>query len=435
MFVLRLFTLGPTFRNGYLRQHIVGAVNVTVSGHTFRFAHSINKSINHKSGHFSNAFRNSDFEGVQEVPNVGEEHGDGTEVRRLKGNVCEVKDEEHEGEGVHIPVMVNEVLMALAPQPGEVRHACQVMLDFTFGCGGHSRALLQQEPTMRLVAMDRDPEAYKRACLLARKYPGRVFPILGRFSDAWELLQKHGLSNGITGVLVDAGPSTDQLTDPARGFGLSCDGPLDMRMDGKKAAVSAADVVNCLQPEALSALLSAYGEDWRANRIARAIYAARPIVSTIHLACVVENAYPAGTISRDRLNRKAHVATRAFQAIRAFVNNEPSELLAALEVSGRLLQPGGRLAVIAFHSIEDRIVKRFLQGVPQDSPIGLGARAHIRGRRGLQDLEESKEAKNLTVQEAAKWQIMSKKVVKASFEEVERNPCARSAKLRAAIRV
>ncbi|KAK7913223.1 hypothetical protein WMY93_013434 [Mugilogobius chulae] len=264
----------------------------------------------------------------------------------------------------HTPVMLKEVLHYLDLRPG------QVVLDMTFGGGGHSKAILNTVPEVTVLALDRDPTAISLAEDLAKEYPGQVKPILGRFSELPTLLSHMKIKErSVDAVLLDAGCSSMQMDQAQRGFALSKDGPLDMRMDMDRYPdmPRAADVVNTLDQQALTSILSAYGEERRAWKIAAAIVEARrstPITTTQQLARVVSGAFPAAAMyaRKDRLNRPSHVATKTFQALRIFVNDELNELHAGLLAAQTALRPEGRLVVITFHSLEDRLVKRFLQG-------------------------------------------------------------------------
>ncbi|XP_035376996.1 probable methyltransferase-like protein 15 isoform X2 [Electrophorus electricus] len=330
----------------------------------------------------------------------------------------------------HTPVLLNEVLHYLDIQPG------QVFLDLTFGGGGHSKAILRSVPGVTVVAADRDPVAFRLAQKLAEEYPGQVRPVLARFSQLRELLPSLGLADsGLDAALLDAGCSSMQMDVAVRGFSLSKDGPLDMRMDGDRypAMPGAADAVNALDQQALTSVLATYGEERHARKIAAAIAQARsfhPIVRTQQLARIVAGAFPACAeyARRDRLQRPSHVATKTFQALRVFVNDELNELVAGLQEAQRLLRPGGRLCVLTFHSLEDRIVKRFLRGEDLAAPRRGGVRQLIRAADEEQDGEEGEA-------ESGRWAHLRRKVVLPSKEEVQGNPRGRSAKLRAAMRL
>lgn len=306
----------------------------------------------------------------------------------------------------HVPVMLDEVLRALAPRDGEV------FVDGTFGAGGYTRALLGAADC-RVFAIDRDPEAIARGGAMAREFPGRLTLIEGRFSEMERLLGAHDVRR-VDGVTLDIGVSSFQLGDAARGFSFQADGPLDMRMG--REGESASDVVNSRSEEELAAILRELGEERQARRVARAIVAARaeePIRRTGRLAAIVERALgrrpgPAG---------KLHPATRTFQALRIFVNDELGELSRALAAAERLLAPAGRLAVVAFHSLEDAIVKAFLAERAGRLPAGSRHRPERPG----------------AVQEPG-FRLPRTGAVKPSAAETAANPRARSARLRVAIR-
>jgi 16S rRNA (cytosine1402-N4)-methyltransferase len=242
----------------------------------------------------------------------------------------------------HVPVLLTEVLEALAPLSGAR------IVDGTFGAGGYSRALLQAGANV--VALDRDPAVAPIAAGLAQEFPQQFRFVPGRFSALDELVQ----ARPVDGVTLDIGVSSMQLDEAGRGFSFMREGPLDMRMGAE--GDSAADLVNTLDARALADLLFAYGEERKSRRIAEAIVAARgqgPIQTTVQLARIIESAV-------GRKPGDMHPATRSFQALRIAVNAEFEELVQGLFAAERLLEEGGRLAVVSFHSLEDRIVKRFL---------------------------------------------------------------------------
>ncbi|XP_005401815.1 PREDICTED: probable methyltransferase-like protein 15 [Chinchilla lanigera] len=331
---------------------------------------------------------------------------------------------------LHIPVMVNEVIRCLAPQKG------QVFLDMTFGSGGHTRAILQKEPDIALYALDRDPTAHEIARQLSQLYPTQIHALLGLFSQAEALLSEAGVQPGtLDGVLLDLGCSSMQLDTPERGFSFRKDGPLDMRMDGGRYPdmPTAADVVNALDQQALASILRRYGEEKHARKIALAIGQARaiyPITRTQQLASIVAGAFPPSAIyaRKDLLQRSTHIATKTFQALRIFVNNELNELYTGLKTAQKFLRPGGRLVAISFHSLEDRIVKRFLLGINMMERFNLNVRQKIVD--SLDSDRESKEGKAPLM-----WKMTHKKVLTPDDQEVQDNPRGRSAKLRAAIKL
>ncbi|CAJ1049775.1 probable methyltransferase-like protein 15 isoform X2 [Xyrichtys novacula] len=306
----------------------------------------------------------------------------------------------------------------------------------TFGGGGHTKAILNTVPEVTVLALDRDPAAISLAEQLAKEHSGRVKPLLGRFSELEALLSDMSIKPGtIDAVLLDAGCSSMQMDQAERGFSLSKDGPLDMRMDGERYPnmPCAADAVNTLDQQALASILTAYGEERHARKIASAIVEARrvnPITRTQQLASVVAGVFPAAVAYRrkDRLNRPAHMATKTFQALRIFVNDELNELHTGLCAAQAALRPGGRLCVITFHSLEDRLVKRFLRG--ED----LSNLDHYHFSPRKQETMKGRFVDERKGGESLLWVPVRKKVITAEKEDVEENPRGRSAKLRAAVR-
>ena len=294
----------------------------------------------------------------------------------------------------HVPVLLAEVLRALAPLEGAR------IVDGTFGAGGYSRAML--EAGASVVAIDRDPSVRPFADALATEFPSRFSFVAGAFAELDELVARP-----VDGVVLDIGVSSMQLDQAERGFSFMREGPLDMRMAAE--GESAADLVNGLDETTLANLLFAYGEERKSRRIAHSIVAARataPIKTTAELARLIEK-------SIGRKPGDAHPATRSFQALRIAVNDEFGQLVEGLYASERLLTEGGRLAVVTFHSLEDRIVKRFFdpeKGAPTQS-------------RHLPQV----------VAETPRWSDVAK-AEKASEAETSRNPRARSAILRSAHR-
>ncbi len=304
----------------------------------------------------------------------------------------------------HIPVLLAEVIEALAPK------ADGVYLDGTFGAGGYTAALLEAAPCI-VWSIDRDPEALQRGAALLEKYPGRVNLVQGRFGDMAELLSARGIT-GVDGVALDLGVSSMQIDDRTRGFSFLRDGPLDMRME--KSGRSAADVVNTLSEKELSDIIFTYGEERHARRVARAIVEARrerPFSRTLRLADVIRAEVRR---SQDGIDP----ATRTFQALRIYVNDELGELERGLLGAEKLLRPGGILAVVAFHSLEDRIVKTFLKA---RSGSALRPSRHTPASLGAAPA-------------TATFTPLSRRPVGPSETEIARNPRARSARLRVAQR-
>jgi 16S rRNA (cytosine1402-N4)-methyltransferase len=255
----------------------------------------------------------------------------------------------------HRPVLLAEVIAALRPFPGGT------YVDCTFGRGGHTVALLERVgQDGRVIAIDRDPEAVTAADALAAADP-RLTVAPGPFSRLAEHADRLGVAGRCDGVLFDLGVSSPQLDSPDRGFSFLRDGPLDMRMD-PAIGVSAAEWLNTAEPAEIARVLRVYGEEPQAGRIAGAIVAARPLATTRQLAEVV-----AGAVRRREPDR--HPATRTFQAVRIHLNRELAELESALPQALDVLRPGGRLAAISFHSLEDRLVKRFIRDQARGDPF------------------------------------------------------------------
>jgi 16S rRNA (cytosine1402-N4)-methyltransferase len=308
----------------------------------------------------------------------------------------------------HTPVMLRQVLAALAPRDGEV------FVDGTFGAGGYASAILDAADCT-VWAIDRDPDAVALAARLVERYRGRLTVLQGRFGDMEALLRAHGVT-AVDGVTLDVGVSSMQIDQPGRGFSFRHDGPLDMRMD--QAGLSAADVVNDTDQETLADIIFLYGEERQARRIARAICAARrerPFTRTNELAETVRRACRRGTRGRGR--ETLDPATRTFQALRIHVNDELDELMRGLDAAERLLRAGGRLAVVSFHSLEDRRVKNFLDR-------RAGARA-----------QGSRHHPAVAIAAAApSFRLSGRRAIRAEAHEITANPRARSARLRVAVR-
>lgn len=305
------------------------------------------------------------------------------------------------GPARHIPVMLSEVLRALEPEDGEV------IVDGTFGAGGYTNAILQAA-ACKVIAIDRDDEAFRLSGELAGKYPGRLMAVLGRFSEMEDVALSEGFE-AVDGVVLDLGVSSMQLDQPERGFSFAKDGPLDMRMG--EGGPTAAEIVNALPEKALAEIIGKLGEDRRARAIARAIVARRgeqPIARTGELADIV-----ARVIGRTRDETK-HPATRTFQALRLYLNEELEELAKGLSAAERVLKAGGRLAVVTFHSLEDRIAKRFF------------ASRSLPGPRASRHMPERTDEGR-----APSFRLLNRRPIEPSKEEIRRNPRARSARLRA----
>ncbi len=298
----------------------------------------------------------------------------------------------------HVPVLLDEVIEALDPQPGDV------VIDATFGAGGYTRALLERGATVH--AFDRDPDAIAsgRNWRETGENPPRLILHPHRFSEMLDVMTSAGVAR-VDGIVMDIGVSSMQLDQAERGFAFSADGPLDMRMS--QEGESAADFLNSADESAIADVIYQYGEERQSRRVARAIVAARPLETTGDLARVVRKA----------LGHKPHdkkdPATRTFQAIRIHVNGELDELSQGLSAAEHLLREGGRLAVVSFHSLEDRIVKRFLR----EASSTPSASRHV-PLAALGDPVFSPVSK----------------AIKPGAAEIERNPRARSSVLRHAVR-
>ena len=299
----------------------------------------------------------------------------------------------------HVPVLLDEVMRYLAPVAGETH------LDGTFGGGGYAAAILATGCT--LWAIDRDPDAIARGAALAARYPGRLHLVQGGFGDMVALLGERGVTE-LDGVVLDLGISSFQIDDPARGFSFRHDGPLDMRMG--REGVSAADLVAGLPEAELADTLYQLGEERLSRRIAKAIVAARavtPITTTLGLAEVIRAVVPKDKSGIDP-------ATRSFQALRIRVNDELGQIERALVQAASLLAPGGRLVVVSFHSLEDRLVKRFMTEACGRTPAP--SRHDPRG---------------LLEREVAGFRLLTPKAVRPGDAEASANPRARSGRLRA----
>ena len=296
----------------------------------------------------------------------------------------------------HIPVLLDEVLEALNPGEGDV------IVDATFGAGGYTRAILDRGAQVH--AFDRDPDAIAAGAAMEAEFAGRLTLHPRRFSEMVDTLASAGVAR-VDGVVMDIGVSSMQLDQAGRGFAFSTDGPLDMRMS--QAGDSAADFVNTADEAAIADVLYHYGEERQSRRVARAIVAARPLETTGELARVVRKALG------HRPGAHKDPATRSFQAIRIHVNGELDELAEGLTAAEQLLSEGGRLAVVCFHSLEDRIVKRFLRDASQAEA----------GSRHLPQLD-------------APEPVFTRvsKAIRPTEAEIARNPRSRSSVLRSAIR-
>jgi len=295
---------------------------------------------------------------------------------------------------LHIPVLLSEVLVALSPKDGGV------YVDGTFGAGGYAVAILEAADC-KVIGIDRDPSAIALAADLQKKYGKRLELINARFSQMAEVV-----SGKVDGVALDLGVSSMQIDNAERGFSFQKDGDLDMRMSGE--GITAADVVNTFSETELAEIIYKYGEERFSRRVAAAIVARRadmPFTSTLDLAKVVSAVVP-------RAKDGIHPATRTFQALRIYINDELDELQKGLVAGAALLKPSGRLAVVSFHSLEDGIVKAFMQEKAGKMPAAS------------RYMPVKKE------QPAQDFRLLNKKPLLPSDEEVRLNPRSRSAKLR-----
>jgi 16S rRNA (cytosine1402-N4)-methyltransferase len=299
----------------------------------------------------------------------------------------------------HKPVMLREIIDILNPKDGGI------YIDGTFGVGGYSRAFLKTAHC-QVWAIDRDPDAVEKGRALGRELPQRFHIIHGRYGEMDHLLSKEAI-NIVDGVALDIGVSSPQLDQSERGFSFRKDAPLDMRME--KTGMSAADVVRDLNEQELSDIILRYGEERYAKRIARQIVKTRsyaPITRTQHLADVIRKVLP-------RSREKIDPATRTFQALRIYVNDELGELNRGLVAAERLLSQGGLIAVVTFHSLEDRCVKHFFR---ERSGLGANNSRHL----------------PYTQKNPPTFRELFKKPLRPQAIEISQNPRARSARLRAA---
>lgn len=318
------------------------------------------------------------------------------------------RDTAASGQTRHVPVLLSEMLAALLPKDGET------YLDATFGAGGYSKAILKSAKC-QILAIDRDPDVLGAGQQVLDTFPSQLTLFQGRFSQMEHIANSAKLAD-FDGIVLDIGVSSMQLDQPERGFSFMRDGPLDMRMG--KDGESAADILMRLEEKDLADIFFKLGEERRSRAIAKAIVAQRkqhPLTRTSELAGLVE------AILGRRPDDTKHPATRVFQALRLFVNRELTELVEGLHAAEKLLKPGGRLVVVTFHSLEDRIVKRFLT---LKSGKAANPSRHMPADLSTQD----------NTADQACFQLINRRAVKAGDQEVSNNPRARSAQLRAAVR-
>ncbi len=323
----------------------------------------------------------------------------------MRATATRQPEQDNGGNGAHVPVLRDEVIDQLHLAEGGI------YVDGTFGAGGYTREILRRTSCF-VCAIDRDPAAVRRGRRMARDFPGRLMMIHGRFGDMVGLLRDRGIDQ-VDGVALDLGVSSMQLDTPERGFSIRHAGSLDMRMDDSaEEGPSAADLVNSWSERELADIIFQYGEERYARAVARAIVAARleaPIATTTRLAEIVRSVVKQG---RDKIDP----ATRTFQALRIKVNDELGELERGMAAAETLLKPRGRLAVVSFHSLEDRAVKSFLR-------VRCGAAPN-----------PSRHLPELLRKRPPTLRLLTGKAVRPSLREVENNPRARSSRLRAAER-
>jgi 16S rRNA (cytosine1402-N4)-methyltransferase len=312
-----------------------------------------------------------------------------------------------EAEFSHLPVMAREVVELFLPVPAGL------VVDGTVGGAGHATHLLDARPDVRLLGIDRDADAVTAARFRLARFGARAQVVHGGFEQLGELVENHGEGEQVMGILLDLGVSSPQLDRPERGFSFRYDAPLDMRMDATQS-VTASDVVNGYDEAQLATLISQYGEERFARRIARAIVDARPLHSTRELAETVRDAIPTAT-----RRRGPHPARRTFQAIRMEVNRELPSLAAGLDESVHVVGPRGRVLVLAYHSLEDRVVKQIFArwaGLDRDRHVPRKLPVAPTRRRPL-------------------FQLLTRKPLRPRADEVAANPRAESARLRAVERL
>lgn len=305
----------------------------------------------------------------------------------------------------HYPVMLNEVVAGLRPASGDI------IVDGTFGAGGYTRAILSAADCT-VLAIDQDKTALARGQMIAQDFPGRLHLLHGNFAQSQNLAMDAGF-RAVDGFVLDLGVSSTQLDEAERGFSFRFDGPLDMRMDQSANIETAADIVNHYEESALADIFYYYGEERHARKIARAIIAARGrgelFERTLQLADLIRGSVPKS--HKDKIDP----ATRAFQGLRIFVNRELDVLCDALLAAERLLKDGGRLVIVSFHSLEDRLVKHFLM----DRAGRTGG-----GSRHLPEM----------IQQEPTFRLASARAIFPTEEECAVNPRSRSARMRVAVR-
>lgn len=339
--------------------------------------------------------------------------------RPLTTEVCKYAD--------HVPVMLNESIKHLNILDNEV------YIDMTFGAGGHSRKILESADC-QLITLDRDPVAYEKATKLAEEYPNRVTPLLGKFSELPNFLNTLNIKqSSIDGFLFDFGCSSMQLDNGDRGFSISKNGYLDMRMDSGRDPnqITAREVLATANEQELYRIFKVYGEEKKAAKIAEKIIEARYMIKNIETTeelVDIVNSCCIDEVRLDKLQRPQSNATKVFQALRIFVNNELNELNYAMVLAKHYLKLNGRLVTICFHSLEDTIVKRHLAGnlvneVANPVPMKYLNPSIVQDQETIDFFLDTP------------WKQITKHVETPRLEEVEDNPRSRSARLRAAIKI
>lgn len=326
----------------------------------------------------------------------------------------------------HKPVLLEEAISFLSPQKGHK------IIDMTFGAGGHTERILQENDTTVVYCLDRDPTACALAKQLSEHYINRVVPLKGKFSDLPVLLKNLGCKmNSFDGILFDFGASSMQFDTASRGFSISKNGPLDMRMDPEEQTITAADVLAKADQSDLYKIFKVYGEEKQSKKIANAVIEARylfkPLKTTRDFCELVQNVCD-NEMRSDMLHRPSHPATKVFQALRIFVNNELNEINHSIVLASHYLKIGGVMVTVAFHSLEDTIVKRHIQGNVNEHMANTLPLKYINPMQAY-----DKEFMNVVNHTC--WHQIHKHVITPSVEEVEFNPRSRSARLRAAVRI
>nr|XP_018900224.1 PREDICTED: probable methyltransferase-like protein 15 homolog [Bemisia tabaci] len=328
----------------------------------------------------------------------------------------------------HVPVMADEVVSYLSPVRG------QTLLDMTFGAGGHTKRLLDAVPDhdVTIFCLDRDPVAHSLAQEMAKKYSGKLIPLFGKFSEVPELLMAHGIHfNSFDGILFDFGCSSMQFDVAGRGFAVSKNSFLDMRMNQNSDTPTAADILANAEENELYKIFKVYGEEKKSKQIARAIIEARYCLKKIQTTQDLGNLVCSATGSdyyEDKLQRQVHRATKVFQALRIFVNDELNEIDFGMVIADKYLKVGGTLVTLSFHSLEDTIVKRHIRGNILESSANPLPLKYVSSSLCLK-------AEDISDIFRSNWKMLSKHVILPSPTEIEQNPRSRSAKLRAAVKI